>query len=136
MYNTTRIRRGEAGMHYETGRILEALSMIRITKAMPEEYEIHDAVGAVLAAAGLGAEHEVRIAPRCRIDFLCGDTGIEIKKGKVTRVKLMGQCARYLASEKLSSLIVIAPFPPSLPGAIEGKSVTVFSLARLWGLAV
>ena len=39
--------------------------------------------GAALAAAGLEARHEVSLGSGCRIDFVCGGVGIEVKKGRV-----------------------------------------------------
>ena len=35
--------------------------------------------------------HEARVAPRCRIDFLAGDVGIEIKRGKLAHEPLLRQ---------------------------------------------
>lgn len=123
-------------MHYDMPRIAEALSVIRVTKAMPEEYELHAAVAEALSAAGMRFEHEARLAPRCRIDFLCGDTGIEIKKGRVPYARLMAQCERYLACGSVSELIVIAPVTLRIPEKVCGKRVMVLALDRLWGVAV
>lgn len=120
----------------EIQAVLGALSAIRIAKAMPEEYELHDAVAQALSAAGLSAKHEAPVAPRCRIDFLCGKVGIEIKKGKVPRARLHAQCARYLASPEMDALVLVSPSALSLPPAIGGKPVVIFSLNKLWGVAL
>jgi len=116
--------------------VIGALSAIRITKAAPEEHELHEAVAQALEKAGLAAKHEAVVAPRCRIDFLCGRVGIEIKKGKVPRARLREQCARYLASDEMDALVLVSPSALSLPAEIGGKSVVIFSLNRLWGVAL
>lgn len=125
-----------AASDYQTGAILSALAGIRITKAVPEEYELHAAVAQALQKAGLEARHEAVIAPRCRIDFLCGRVGIEIKKGKTPRARLRDQCARYLASAEMDALILVSPNALSMPASIGGKPVIIFSLNRLWGVAL
>ena len=124
------------GRTAEIDAILHALSRIRIPKAAPEEYELHEAVATALADAGLSARHEARIAPRCRIDFLCGRVGIEIKKGKVPGARLYSQCARYLASAELDALVLVSPNALYIPPGINGKPVYIFSLNRLWGVAL
>jgi len=120
----------------EMQKVLGALGAIRIKKAAPEESELHEAVALALQAAGLNAKHEAVVAPRCRIDFLCGRIGIEIKKGKVPRARLLAQCSRYLASDRMDALILVSPSALSLPSCIGGKSVIIFSLNRLWGVAL
>ena len=120
----------------EVDAVLRALSHIRVPKAAPEEYELHEAVAKALADAGLTAKHEARIAPRCRIDFLCGSVGIEIKKGKAPGARLHSQCARYLASAEVDALVLVSPRALYLPPRIGGKPVYIFSLNRLWGVAL
>lgn len=117
-------------------RVLEALSGIRIPMAAPEEAELHAAISAALFEAGLEARHEAPIAPRSRIDFLCGSVGIEVKKGKVPRARLFAQCERYLASPILTSLVLVSPRSLLLPGEIAGKRVVAYSLNKLWGVAL
>ncbi len=120
----------------EMQKVLAALSNIRIAKAAPEEYEIHDAVARALENAGIPARHEAKLGPRCRIDFLCGRIGIEIKKGKTERSRLHAQCAKYLASDELDALVLLSPRALYLPDKIGGKPVVIFSLNRLWGVAL
>lgn len=116
--------------------VLGALGRIRVKKAAPEEQELHEAVAQALAAAGLQAKHEAVVAPRCRVDFLCGRIGIEIKKGKTPRARLAAQCARYLASPEMDALVLVAPCALYVPERIGGKQVVIFSLNRLWGVAL
>lgn len=120
----------------EMRAVLRALSAIRVEKAVPEESELHAAVAKALSEAGLSAKHEAVVAPRCRIDFLCGRIGIEIKKGKVPRARLHSQCARYLASDELDALVLVSPNALYLPETIGGKPAVIFSLNRLWGVAL
>ena len=116
--------------------VLRALSAIRMPKAVPEESDLHAAVAKALLDAGLEAKHEARVAPRCRIDFLCGRVGLEIKKGKVPGTRLHSQCARYLDSPMMDALVLVSPRALYLPPRIGGKSVYIFSLNRLWGVAL
>ena len=53
----------------EMQAITAALSAVRVP-AQPEEYDIHAAVARALEGAGLDYEHEYRLGPRRRIDFL------------------------------------------------------------------
>ena len=112
-----------------------ALSHLRI---MPQqsEYQLHQQIAAALRDGGFVVQHEVSIAPRCRIDFLIGSVGIEVKRGKPARSTLISQCSRYLESEMLTGLIVVLDKSISLPDKINNKPVAVFSLNRLWGIAL
>lgn len=115
--------------------VLDALSTIRCGAACTEE-ELHAQVMAALQAAGLPCEHEVRLAPRCRIDFMSGGVGLEIKKSRPVRAKLMTQLARYAACEQVTHLVVAAPRGVDLPPRIGGKSVVMMPLERLWGISL
>lgn len=121
--------------HSEILRICEALSTLRMP-AMPDEYDIHDQIATALRLHGLNYEHEYRLAPRCRIDFRVGRVGIEVKKGRPSTRELTRQLRRYLTSEALDAAVVVMQRSVSLPETIEGKPVRVFSLNRLWGVAL
>lgn len=120
----------------QTEELFTALSRIRISRAQPEESELHAAVAQALEAAGIAYTHEARIAPHCRVDFLCDSVAIEIKKQRVPRARLLPQCTRYLASPLVEGLILISPAAASLPASIGGKPLYTYSLNRLWGVAL
>lgn len=115
--------------------VLAALSLIRCGAADSEEM-LHMQAAAALSAAGFEAQHEARLGPRCRIDFLCGDIGIEIKKKRPERAKLIAQLTRYAACEQVSQLVVIAPRGVNMPQSVAGKKVTMLSLEKLWGICL
>lgn len=119
----------------EIEKIISALSTIRIS-AMPEECEIHEAISAALNAAGIAFEHEFRLNVGKRIDFMCGDIGIEVKKSRPKSSKLQAQIQRYLEDTALSAMIVVLQKPCYLPDRICGKPVYVLALNRLWGVAL
>ena len=119
----------------ETLRVAEALGAIRCSASAAEE-ELHAQVAQALHAAGVEAAHEERLAPRCRIDFLAGGIGIEIKKKRPERAKLIAQLARYAACPQVRALIVVAPRGVDLPRKIGGKPVTMLALERLWGISL
>ena len=116
-------------------RITAALSAVRMP-AQPEEYDIHAQVASALGAASLEYEHEYRLGPRCRIDFKVGRVGIEVKKGRPASSELTRQLRRYLESDELDAVIVVAQRVTRLPETILGKRVELISLNRLWGVAL
>ena len=119
----------------ELERILSALMTIRCP-AVCDELQLHGLVICALECAGLAPLHEVALAPRCRIDILCGGVGIEIKKSRPQPAALRSQLARYAACEAIEQLLVIAPRGVNLPKVIGGKRVTMVALERLWGVSL
>ena len=122
-------------LQHELRRIADALSTIR-TPVAPDEFDLHAAVSASLTNAGIPYQHEYRLAPRCRIDFLAGHIGLEIKKGRPLPSALKEQLARYLRSDELDAMIVVTQRAVLLPRTIAGKPVEQISLNRLWGVAL
>lgn len=119
----------------EIQTIVCALSPIRST-ATSGEYDLHAEVSNALTRAGIVHSHEYKLAPRCRIDFLAGRIGIEIKKGRPVPSALRNQLARYLHSDELDAIVVVVQQAVSLPKTIAGKPVEQVSLNRLWGVAL
>ena len=115
--------------------VLGALQSIRCGAACTEE-ELHAQVLGALSAAGLSPRHEVRLGPRCRIDVMCGNIGIEIKKSRPQRAALLRQLARYAACAQVESLLVVAPRGINLPREVGGKPVRMLALERLWGISL
>ena len=122
-------------MNSQIKTIVCALSSIR-TPAVPGEYDLHAEVSAALSRAGIEHSHEYKLAPRCRIDFLAGRVGVEIKKGRPVPSALKEQLARYLRSDELDAIVVVAQQAVPLPNTIGGKPVEMVSLNRLWGVAL
>lgn len=116
-------------------RIVRALKALRIP-LIENEYTLHDMIAAVLRDGGFCVCHEARLAPRCRIDFLVGGVGIEVKRGKQDRKKLRAQCEKYLACDALDALIVVLDGAVMLPDTLCGKPVRVIGLNKLWGVAL
>ena len=115
--------------------VYDALSALR-APLQQGEYDLHRLVMDALDAAGLPWEHEVRLAPRCRIDLMCGSVGIEIKRGAVDKARVLQQLARYAACGQVSGLILVTEKTVPLPRAIGGKPVRLLCLNRLWGIAL
>lgn len=113
----------------------KALGVLRVPAA-PGEYDLHRMIGKALQASGIEYRHEVSLGPRCRIDFLAGTVGIEVKKGAVSPRQLKAQAARYLRAPVLSALLLVVAGGAALPGEIQGKPVVVFGLNRLWGVSL
>ena len=119
----------------EAARVVRAMEAVRCGAAGTEE-ELHMQIAQALESVGLKAIHEARLAPRCRIDFLCGGVGIEIKKSRPNRSALIAQLERYAACEQIAELVVAAPRGVNLPKEIHGKRVTMVALERLWGISL
>lgn len=117
----------------EMEQVLSALRAVRCG-ASSAEGELHALAAQAFAAAGIDAQHEARLGPRCRIDFLCGSIGVEIKKSRPERAKLIAQLTRYAACDQVSALVVVAPQGVNLPKTIGGKPVVMLALERLWGI--
>jgi len=116
-------------------RIREAICSIRCGAADTEE-ALHAQVLSALCDAGFAPVHEARLAPRCRIDFLVEDLGIEVKKSRPNPAQLRGQLARYAVCGQIAQLLVIAPRGVNLPKTIGGKPVFQIALERLWGISL
>ena len=102
--------------------------------AADSEERLHEQAAEAFARAGLEAAHEVRLAPRCRIDFMVGGVGVEIKKKRPQRAPLIAQLTRYASCPQVERLVVLAPRGVDLPKSIGGKPVTMMSLERLGGI--
>ena len=115
--------------------IVDAISALR-APLQQGEYDLHRLVMDALDAAQIPWEHEVKLAPRCRIDLMCGNVGIEIKRGKVERARILEQLRKYAACEQVQGLILVTEKTVPLPRTIYGKPVRLICLNRLWGIAL
>ena len=116
-------------------RIIAALSRLR-APLQQGEYDLHRLVMDALDASGIPFAHEVKLAPRCRIDLMCGGVGIEIKRGKVEKTRILQQLTRYAGCEAVEGLILVTEKTVPVPHAIAGKPVRLICLNRLWGIAL
>jgi len=116
-------------------RICNALSTLR-APLQQGEYDLHRLVMDALDAASIPWEHEVRLAPRCRIDLMCGSVGIEIKRGQPDKARILQQLTRYAACPQVTGLILVTEKTVPVPRAIHGKPVRLICLNRLWGIAL
>lgn len=115
--------------------VLDALSELRSPFAL-YEYDIHDFVKKRFEEAGLPCVHEAKIGKGCRIDYLVGTVGVEIKKGKPIPATLLKQLSRYAACEGVSALVVVTQRSVSLPKTVCGKPLRIVALNHLWGVAL
>lgn len=112
-----------------------ALEAIRVRPGLSEA-DLHALVASALTGCGFDVSHEAQLASGCRIDFLVGAIGIEIKKQRPSKGRLLAQCARYLAQPSLAGLILVLEKSIALPPEIGGKPILVCGLNRLWGVAL
>ena len=115
--------------------VLDALKELRSPFALYET-DIHQVVAKRLEEADLPFVHEARLGPGCRIDYLVGEIGIEIKKGRPDASAVKKQLMRYAACEGISALVVLSQRTVALPKTVLGKPVHVIILNQLWGVAL
>lgn len=126
----------EGGGH-TVEEVLASLRRLRI-KPITYEFELHDQIKARLTADGLTYQHEVKLGPRNRIDFMVPPgIGIEVKKGKPLSPDLTAQAERYAAFEQVQAIILVVERSVFWhPVAINGKPVHYIACNRLWGVAL
>ncbi len=116
-------------------RVHAALTALR-APLQQGEYDLHRLVMDALDAAEIPYAHEVKLAPRCRIDLMCGSVGIEVKRGKPDTRSILAQLTRYAACDQVHGLILVTERTVAVPRMISGKPVMVVCLNRLWGIAL
>ena len=94
------------------------------------ERALQDDVETVLAAAGSAFEREHYLGARTgRIDFMVGNTGLEIKvKGGARDIHR--QCVRYCEHASVEALVLATTRAISLPTL--SKPVFILDLSRAW----
>lgn len=115
--------------------VVNALQTLR-APLQQGEYDLHRLVMDALNQAGLPFEHEVPLAPRCRIDLMAGGIGVEIKRGHVDKARLRSQLTRYAQCPRVEGLILVTEKTVDLPRALCGKPLRLVCLNRLWGIAL
>ena len=115
--------------------VTRTLSALRIP-LITNEYQLHEHIAAALRDGGFVIQHEARLGPRCRIDFLTEGIGIEIKRGKVEKARILTQLRKYADCEQVQGLILVTEKNVPLPHTIYGKPVRLICLNRLWGIAL
>lgn len=118
-----------------TDAVIDALCAMRPPFALYEA-DLHRMVGDRLSECGFIFQHEAPIAKGCRIDYLVGTVGVEIKKGKPQAAGLIKQLLRYAMSDCVQSFVVVSWQRVTLPRAIAGKPVKAIVLSQLWGVSL
>jgi hypothetical protein len=115
--------------------VLDALRAMRPPFA-PYEADLHQLVARRLEESGFAYQHEARLAAGCRIDYLVGDVGIEIKNGKPRPTELTRQLLRYAKCDCVQCLIVLTWRSVRIPSVLLGKPVRTLTLSQLWGVCL
>ncbi len=115
--------------------VLRALRQLRCPQ-LTDEYDLHALTAEALQRAQLDFIHEARLAPRCRIDFLCGDIGIECKRGALRAQSVLTQLTKYAQTKRLRAIILLSERAVALPAMAGGVPVYPLSLSQLWGVSL
>ena len=115
--------------------VMEALCAMRPPFVLYEA-DLHAIVEQSFTQRNLPYAHEVSIGRGCRIDYVIGNVGVEIKKGKPNRTQLLRQVERYAACERIGEIIVVSWQSVALPKEVYGKPVHMLSLSALWGVSL
>lgn len=98
-------------------------------RGMTEEH-FQDGIEAILEEAGITYQREERLTPRDRIDFLVGETGIEVKiNGSPSEI--IRQLGRYAAHEHITALVLASSrirLIRGIPATIHGVPVIPVAL--------
>lgn len=116
--------------------VLSALRTIRVRHLDQEIEYLHPLVAGSLDSAGIRYQHEARLGPRKRVDFLVTDIVIEIKKRKPVRASLIAQLEKYASCDIVRAIVLILERSVPVPEHIHGKPVRTISLNALWGPSV
>lgn len=121
----------------EVQSVVAALQDLRV-HPVRSETAVHAAVAACLRATGITFEHEVRVGPRCRVDFLCaGGVAIEVKRGKPLTGVVARQVERYCACDPVRALVLVTERGlQQVVAEAHGKPVRTVTLAENWGIAL
>ncbi len=116
--------------------VLQALKSIRVN-VIREEYNLQNEIERILKDHAIPFNREYKLAPKNRIDFLVeSGIGIEIKKGKPNRDKVIEQMTRYSAFNQIRILILVIERSLDIPEELNGKKCISFGLNKLWGVAL
>ena len=114
-------------------RVLDALGTLRSPFA-PYEADLHLRVGECLSAAGLPAVHEALLAPGCRIDYLVGGVGVEIKKGRPDPAALRRQLAEAGCPQRAElpfhKMLLDGTLPLTMGGGIGQSRLCMLLLGK------
>jgi len=137
-----------------TDRIVESLGRLRFASPVLREEDLHAGIHRQLAEDGFAVEHEVQLAPGCRIDFVVdARVGIEVKKGKPNWRDVVAQVERYASAYGFLAIILVFergmrrqlppwwPSPRSAPperfvGSVGKVPVHFVALSTNWGVAL
>lgn len=97
-----------------------------------DESHLQEGIAGALAAAGIPAAREVRLAGSDRIDFMAGSLGIEVKIGgqSAAVARQLGRYAKYGQVAELM-LVTTRARHRDMPREIGGKPVHVVLLSGI-----
>ena len=115
--------------------ILSALSTVRISRRMDEEF-IHHKIMDAFDNYRIKYEHEYKLISHKRFDFWLYGIILEVKKKKPSKITLLNQLNRYTKPDEVKAVIVVLEESMDLPKYLNNKPIFVISLNANWGVAI
>ena len=115
--------------------IVNAISDIRLSLSK-DEFSMYESINTILSKNEISFSREVNIGGGSRLDYLCDNIAIEVKRGKPNRKILVKQIGRYMTSPSVESLILVVERNVDLPEIVGSKPCFVLSLNKQWGIAL
>jgi len=113
----------------EMAALLAVLRTLRVGP-LTTERALGDEMESLLRGAGFALQREAVLGPGDRVDFLCGDIAIELKKK--ARVAQVPQFFRYLNHDEVQGLILLAARTVDMKG-LEKKTKKPCACVSVWG---
>lgn len=111
------------------GFLHKLLSKYRFT--LSHEKALQAEISALLTDNKIEHSREVKLSDRDCIDFLVGNTGMEVKL-KGSAMAIYKQCERYCGYQRVGELILVTNRSMGLPKEINGKATYLLSLGKGW----
>lgn len=110
-------------------RLIDAISKQPLT--LSTEAALQAQLEKIFKEKEIPYQREFVLDTKNRIDFLCGDVGIEIKVYQPIK-SIFKQCERYAKFDQIGSLILVTGRTMGFPSEINGKSCYLVSLGKAW----
>lgn len=121
----------------QVNEVISILKNLRVN-GIYEEYEIQNEIYKTFNQYSIDVIKEYKLGCKNRIDFFLPQQGIgiEVKKGKPGKKKVIDQLERYAVFKEITTLILVVERNMDVPKMINGKPCFSIGLNKQWGIAL